>query len=309
MRALSVSFMNDLLDRDGILYSLVERIRHDHTLMLSIRKDFINVYYRGGNILRIKEKGSGCYSSFFDFNYNRLDAPCPTLPDIINEKKDCIAWVKVLQELKGMMDCYFSLKCKPEREFQQLVARENNQSTISNQSEYFITDIEFSDSDIGARFDMLALRWLASQRKDTSSFRPALIEMKYGDNALTGNAGIIKHLQDINSLIDDRGRYQQLLETMESQFSQLDQLNLMRFNKISNWTGVKIDSNVKPEVVFILANHNPRSNVLKSILSDSEIDEFECSPDFDLKFFVSRFSGYALHAECLISLADFRKLI
>ena len=36
------------------------------------------------------------------------------------------------------MDFYFSENSKPEREFQQLIARENNFSTIANQSEYFV---------------------------------------------------------------------------------------------------------------------------------------------------------------------------
>lgn len=309
MRMLSDSFMNDLSDSGGVLNSLVERIKHDHTLMLSIRKDYVNIYYRGGSILRINEKSSGCYNFFFDNNYNVLDVTCFKLPHIINDKNDCFAWISALQELKGMMDGYFSIRCKPEREFQQLIARENNLSRISNETEYFVVDIEFSDSDIGARFDILALRWLANHRKNSGNLRPALIEMKYGDKALQGKSGIIKHLQDINSLVEDKGRYQKLLKTTEIQFNQLDQLDLMRFNKTSDWAGVKINASVKPEVIFILTNHNPRSTVLKSILSDPKIDKFECLPNFDLKFFVSRFSGYALHADCLISLADFRKLI
>ena len=57
------------------------------------------------------------------------------------------------------MDYHFSVKWKLEREFQQLVARENNRSAISNQTEYFITDIELADEQ--SRFDMLALKWRA----------------------------------------------------------------------------------------------------------------------------------------------------
>ena len=88
-----------------------------------------------------------------------------------------------------------------------MVARENNNSTISNESEYFVSDIEFADPGLGARFDMLAIRWLASQRKDGSNCRAALIEMKYGDGALGGSAGLLKHLQDIDALVSDHDKY------------------------------------------------------------------------------------------------------
>jgi hypothetical protein len=108
--------------------------------------------------------------------------------------------------LKQVMDEYFSVHSKPEREFQQLLARENNHSTISNESEYFIADIEFADSDLRARFDLLGLRWDAS-RRGSGQCRPALFEMKYGDGALGGNAGLLKHLQDIDALVQDKARY------------------------------------------------------------------------------------------------------
>ena len=48
MRKLSNSFMNDLMLADGRLYPILDRVRQDETLMLAIREDYINVYYRGG---------------------------------------------------------------------------------------------------------------------------------------------------------------------------------------------------------------------------------------------------------------------
>jgi len=143
------------------------------------------------------------------------------LPNVIKNLHEAGAWVDSFQDLKGIMDFYFFEHSKPEREFQQLVARENNFSTIANQSEYFVTNIEFADSAPGARFDILAVRWLVSQRKSANNCQPALIEMKYGDGALSGNAGVLKHLQDIDALISG-DKYKALLETMEMQFNQLD---------------------------------------------------------------------------------------
>jgi hypothetical protein len=308
MRTLSKSFMDVLLDPSGLLHPVLERVKQDHTLMLSIRKGYINIYYRGGNILRIKQL-NGSYNAFFDKKYNKSGQPIPALPDTIENQTEARKWVDSFQNLKGIMDFYFSEFSKPEREFQQLIARENNFSTIANQSEYFVSDIEFSDAALGARFDMLVLRWLVSQRKNTSSCRPALIEMKYGDGALGGNAGVLKHLQDIDALISNGDKYKALLKTMESQFNQLDELGLLHFNRVANWTKIELDANEKPEVIFILANHNPRSSKLNAILKDPKIDAYDRSPNFDLRFYVASFAGYALHADCMLTLSQFRGLL
>jgi len=309
MRALTQTFMTNLLNQDGLLHPILERTKKDHTLMLSIREGYINIYYRGGNILRVEEQRNGFYSAFFENEYNKSGLPSPVLPGTIESQDSARTWVGSFQALKGIMDIYFSENSKPEREFQQLVSRENNFSSIANQSEYFISDIEFADSDFGARFDLLALRWLASQRKNPSNCRPALIEMKYGDGALSGNAGVLKHLKDMDELISNRAKYEALIEMMEMQFNQLDELGLIAFNKVANWTKIKLDSNVKPEIIFLFANHNPRSSMLSTILNNPEIEEYNNSPNFDLKFFVSSFAGYALHADSMVTLSQFRELL
>ena len=66
MRVLSECFMENLLDPDGLFFLILDRVKKDHTLMLAIRKNNINVYYRGGNVLKLTEDKKGCYSTFFD---------------------------------------------------------------------------------------------------------------------------------------------------------------------------------------------------------------------------------------------------
>ena len=309
MRELSEKFLNNLMNPNGLLQPILERVKQDHTLMLSIRDSYINIYYRGGNLLKVQEQSQGSYRSSFDVQYNKYRKKLPFLPQTISSKKDVQGWVDAFPHLKEIMDRYFSTNGKPEREFQQLVARENNFSTISNQSEYFISDIELTDSGIGARFDMLAIRWLASQRKNGSNCRPALIEMKYADAALGGKAGLVKHLQDCISLFGDSDRYATLLSTMETQFNQLDKLGLLNFKRSSKGTRVKLDADVKPEVIVILANHNPRSSKLTTILNNPEIDAYDPALNFDLRFYVASFAGYALHADCMLTLSQFRELL
>lgn len=303
-RTISDDFIGDLTKTDGFLYPVLERVRKDNTLMIAIRNNYINIYYRGGNILKLTEQSKGSYQCFFDNQYDKTGQPI-SLPATINTQDGAKIWVDLFQTLKLKMDFYFSVNSKPEREFQQLVARENNDSTISNDSEYFITDIEFADTELKARIDMLAIRWLASERKNGSSCRATLIEMKYGDKALNGAAGLLKHLEDLDKLVLS-DRYAKLLLVMEDKFNQLDQLGLLR---CSSKNKIKLDVKDKPEVVFILANHNPRSSILKNIITGDEIKKYENSNNFDLKFYVSCFAGYGLHSNCMLTLNEFKNLL
>jgi hypothetical protein len=275
--------------------------------MLAIRDGYINIYYRGGNILKVKEHSQGFYRTSFDEQYNKSGQNISNSQATIENQDDAKKWVDSFPSRKNIMDEYFSEHGKAEREFQQLVARENNFSSISNESEYFISDIEVTEP--YARFDMMAIRWLAGQRKDGSKCKVALMEMKYSDDALTGSAGMLKHLKDMDTLISNSENYNKLLKTMQSQFNQLDQLGLMKFNKGTSNAEVELNPAEKPEVVFILANHNPRSLKLKRILSDLKIDAYGQSKIFNLKFYVARFAGYGLHANCMLDLAEFRNLL
>ena len=307
MRKLSAKFMGDLVDSDGVLHPILTRVKKDHTLMLAIRENFINIYYRGGNILKIMEHNKGSYQASFDDRYNKSGLLIPDSPSEINNQNDSRSWIDSFPSRKNIMDEYFSTYGKAEREFQQLIARENNNSTISNESEYFVSDIEVTEP--YARFDIMAIRWLAAQRKNGSNCKAALIEMKYGDSALTGSAGLLKHLKDMEKLITNKDGYSKLLETMESQFTQLDELGLLKFNKGTSNAKVKLNPDETPEVIFVLANHNPRSPKLKTILSDPEIDKYAQSQLFDLKFYVASFAGYGLHAKCMFPLVEFLKLL
>lgn len=188
-----------------------------------------------------------------------------------------------------------------------MVVRENNNSCISNESEYFIVDIEATKS--FARFDMIAIRWLASQRKIGYKCKPALIEMKYSDSGIKSSAGLLKHLKDMETLVTNKEEYLNLLKTMQSQFKQLNELGLLKYNKGTSNAEVELSSVEIPEVIFILANHNPRSPLLKEILSDPEFERYANSEHFDIRFFVSSFAGYGMHSQNVKTLQEFLKLL
>jgi hypothetical protein len=306
---LSERFMEDLINSEGLFCSILDRVKKDHTLMLAIRENNINIYYRGGSILKLYEKKSGSYTTFFDPKYSIFEKELPLLPEKIDTRTDAEQWVAAFPELKILMDEFLSVHSKTEREFQQLIARINNSSPVSNESEYFISDIEFAEPKNKPRFDMTAVRWLATDRKNGSKCKPALIELKYGDGAIDNKAGLLEHLQDMRELITNSDRYEKLLTTMESQFDQLDQLGLLKFNKGSSAAKIKLSTTETPEVIFILTNHNPRSSKLNKILTNPKLDQFDRSKLFDLKFFVASFSGYGLHKKCMLSLTEFREVL
>lgn len=302
MRGLSERFIISL--KSGLLKPILERILKDDTLMLGIRDSYINIYYRGGNLLRITEKMNS-FDLFFDKKYdlskNYKIYNALNLPKKITEPVQLDKWILSIASLKELMDFWFSKNPKIEREFQQLVERENNRSSISGETEYFITDIEFADSSIGARFDILAIKWPATGRKDGKNCTASFIEMKYGDGALSGKSGLIKHVEDINKFLTDKKKYSSILKVMTTQFNQLDELGLIKFNHCTNSTKVQLCDMDRPELIFLISNHNPRSAKLRNILIDPDFKKYIASKYYDLKFFVSSDAGYGMHNNNMLS--------
>ena len=71
LRILNIAYMNEL--KKGILSPLLERVILDASLDLEIRANYINVYYRGGSILRLEQNtNQRIYSAKFDFNYFKI---------------------------------------------------------------------------------------------------------------------------------------------------------------------------------------------------------------------------------------------
>jgi hypothetical protein len=306
MRQLSPTFMQNLSNPEGMLYPILQRVKHDNTLMIAIREKYINIYYRGGNLLKISEQVKGNYLTGFDENYGWS---VKHLPRLINNQKDCMSWVVEFPFMKSAMDRFFAINKRLEREFQQVVFRENNDSSISDKSDYFITDIECTDTELHAKVDMLAICWPSNSRKDSSKCRPVLIEMKYGDQSLAGEAGILKHLRDFDALISNFEKYKSLLEMMESQFHQLHELGLMNFIESKERKQLRLDLEARPEVVFLLANHTPRDGKLMKILETPEVIVFSQNPRFELRFYVASFAGYGLFPGCMLPLDQFRELL
>jgi len=202
------------------------------------------------------------------------------------------------------MDFYFTQNPKLEREFQQVVVRENNYSTLSNGTDYFIVDIEY-DNHANARFDLVVIEWpsQASKRKLSKNFKPRLvvIEMKYGDHALAGDASLEKHYRDFNLFISDSSALKDFKEEMGLVFEQKRELGLIPClsSTKNSYKILAFDDTV--ELAFLLANHDPESTKLNTQISSLA--------NFPVKFFVSNFMGYGIYNHSIQDTTQFKKLL
>ncbi len=289
-RQISEKMLNAFLS--GKLSSLLEAVKKDDTLDLELRGDSVNIYYRGGSIFKIKEVNNS-FSIFFNKKY------CAEGSTSLNGNPPPEEAVANLPFYKQAMDWWFHEHPKYEREFQQVIARENNNhGKISNGTDYYIADIEFADDN--ARFDMVALKWLSNGavRKDTRKISLALIEVKYGDGALKGTAGIEKHLDDFQAFLSDTEKVEDFCQDMSLVFSQKCQLGLVDGLNKKQYK-VKISSE-NPEVIFIFANHDPESKILPAVLKKVELKKYT----FPILVANASYMGYGLYAEQMKQIGD-----
>ncbi len=296
-RILDEYFVKELLY--GKLKDCLNYVRSDDTLDLEIRENYINIYYRGGNVLKVNKNGAN-YQYEFDDNY------LITNPIIIKNELDELRnqkyWNDYFPKAKQAMDFYFTKHRKEEREFQQLVVRENNYSSIANGTDYFIIDIEY-DNHKNARFDIIAVEWPseASKRKLPENYKPKLviIEMKYGDGALSGNAGMKKHEKDFLKFISNMTNLNEFKKEMLSLFKQKRELGVIPcLSNSYNSNEIKEFAD-DVELSFLIANHDPASQKLTKELSSLD--------PYDSSFIISNFMGYGIYKHCVYNSLQFKQ--
>ncbi len=300
MRMLSDQFIKDLHSPEGMLQSLLQRVIIDPSLCLEIRSNYVNIYYRGSNLLRISEKSKGSYEYFFDVNYALGPQDRADLSAKIAGLNGIDDWLKIFPELKHFVDLYLGHKNNEEREAQQLILRANNFGKISNATDFYILDIEYADRE--ERFDMIATHWPsnAASRKKPDQLRLAFIEVKYGDKALGGSAGVRKHIKGIVDFISEQERMDDLKKEMIQVLKLKRQLGLINcpdyFIKEGNNKTLGFTDEKPPLLILVLVDHDPDSTKLKSCLSEvkSCLSELKPSPAFDLRIATSCFMGYGL---------------
>lgn len=292
-RALSSKMMDAL--KTGVLHPFLWAVQKDDTLCLELRGTFINIYYRGGSLFRITEKKTE-YEIKFDTKYCVDSNLLPANPSVQEAPG-------LIPQYKSRMDEWFHIHPRYEREFQQLMARVNNSSEkISGSTDYYIADMEYAETgELGARFDMVAFKWLSRGyvRKDTSKPSLALIELKYGDGSLGGEAGIEKHLRDFNTFVSDTAKLQEFTLDMAEVFRQKCELGLVGGLQEKQFQ-LNVDCSA-PEVIFAFAEHDPDSGVLKQILQGIKENEYA----FPIRLASASLLGCGLYEDHMLTVEEY----
>ncbi len=273
-------------------------VQADDTLCMEIRDNAVNIYYRGGSLLRV-DASPGGYSLHFDFEFC-LDNGClwPAPDQAALASPD--SYIASLPLFKREMDYWFSRHPKPERETQQLILRTNNLCAVADDTDYIIADIEYADTQNASRFDMTGAHVRAKVRGGPDNAALALFEVKYGDGALAGSAGIQKHYADILRFAQSGG-FEALAKETQEQLNQKAILGLLR----NTARAIRIDTAAKPEFILICAEHNPASTVLRRELHLA-LDLCPSLPQYvELKVATASHTGFGLYTEKVVPLAQY----
>lgn len=312
--SLSPQFLKDL--KTGHLRLLRQAIAVDSSLSPEIRSDTLSVYYRGGRLLQLRQHGSA-YRVGFDAQYaKRPDvAKFPTepwiedvqsLPGSLDSIEDVIECLHLMPPLKATMDGWFAHHPKPEAECRQLLVQDNNVGP-GNNTDYFVCDterderFEFVDKPLQLRFDFVAVHWpsTGSERKQTDGRGLVLGEVKDGDGAITGPAGIADHIDGLRAFLADTDRLAKLKEAMKTAFNQKRQLGFIdNQNDISSF-----EDNSQPIWLLVLVDHDPEKSRLTDILE--ELAKVKDPPAM-IRIATSNFVGYGLYDQAIYTVEDFR---
>lgn len=287
--ALSSRFLEDL--KNGILSPLLQHVKNDGTLDMEFRdpnrpridrdedsrtvKGYLNIYYRGGQLLKLQESSSSKYSASFDKKYDmagmleKVSIPFPQrIPDIptsIVSMTDIENWINAFSLLKLHMDYYFSIKksCE-EREAQQMIVRENNRSRTSNDTDFYIIDIEHAEKGNSAagRMDMVGIHWPSTrtEHRKNSDHGLALFEVKYGDQKMGGKCGLAWHYRNTAAFVESPD-FAYFKEGMVDIFNQKIELGLINERK----SGIQ-DFGDRLTYIVVAVNHKPASTAFANEL-------------------------------------------
>ena len=283
-RAIKGKFIDELIN--GNLNPILEYIQLDDTLNLELRGKEVTVYYRGGALLTIKQdtyilKGlTEKYHKGFPFME----------PDIRNIED-------YIPKAKHLVDIYINTVKNQfgEKDIQQQIARENNYSPNSLDTDYFVIDTEYQDM---FRFDIVALRWdsKGNTRKLPKSFLPTItiFEVKQGYSSLSGKSGMISHISDFKKFLSTRD-IDSFKSDMISVFNQKRKLGLIKgMNKYKEV--VAVAPNI--DFVFLLANYKNHSSQLSTALKSIE----------DCRFVYANSMGYGLFERNIINKSRFLEM-
>lgn len=299
-RALEEPFLNKFLEKESEYNKILKIVQKDDSLMMCLRGSYVSIYYKGLQILKIEENEK----FYIDPNYG------------INPN-NYVTWDKYFNDAKNALDNYGEIE-KLEKEVQQFIAKENNCGKKSSQTDYYIFDIEYTQSEYDeGRFDALAFCWPSNNRSSGNNLSLAFIEVKFAQSAICGKSGVFEHYKSavnfLNSINQNSVEKEAFLADMEKVIKQLKELELLTIWSSStpggkNENEITISKLEKPQLIFALANYSPKATCLNKELENIRKFNNENSQiPFELFFATSPCLGYGLYKKCMLSLDEIEK--
>jgi hypothetical protein len=297
-RGLSDVFIEEL--KHGRLVCIREYVVKDRTLDLEIRNDLVTLYYRGCSLIDIGRTTKDQFHFRFYQNYGTAKTLTKGQPDDVDK------WLEGIPTMKHMVDVYLSKHENYEKEFQQLIIRENNYSPLSGSTDYFIVDFEYFQH--YRRFNIVGLQWESNVaiKKLHEGYKPklAVMELIYGDIALRASI-MLKHLMGFQDFLGTSG-FRVFKEDMIAVFQQKRDLGLI--SGLDRCKEIKaIDDQI--DYVFLITGHDPANQTLLYILKQIQEKIMNGLLRVTPSFGVSNFAGYSLYKENILSLDDFILLL
>lgn len=243
--------------------------QRENELDVQIRDNYLNIYYQGGNLLRVhprslyfdefyfhrgakdmrkthlidkcKKGDKACFARWEDYKNRRKE-----MLDILNEKRDMATYCK---EMKRIMkeweaDLHTIGISHDEKNAQQQISMNNRGAT-----DYTVVDLEYAVSTTSnfkyngdstkkvPRFDIIAV---------DKSGQLYVIELKTGLKAIDGNSGISAHIDCFKYTIK-RDSNKDFINEMDELLKQKQKLNLIDKN-------VFIDKTREPQFIFAFSD-------------------------------------------------------
>lgn len=256
------------IENNADLYLAWRIIISDDTLCPVLRRNRIDVYYRGFKAFSMAKDSITRNPDEFENELYAYDIP---------KEMSTGNFIQSLPYIKQNIDLWMGAgnKSPYEREFMQMIMRENNSEKAGNLSDYFIVDMEHQYEKGGAIPDLVGLIMERGKRQKPV-FHLSIIEVKYLDRSFTGTAGIHSHIADYVQLINNSDMLGEVKHDIGEMFYQSKKLGLLPGIK-NKYDRIDI-SDERPELLLALVSRNTNNGKndrqddvesLKSILEKS----------------------------------------
>lgn len=175
-RGLDNEFISDL--QTGRLRTLLEAVKVDRDLLLEIRENYLNIYFKGHSLLKLtKTGGRYAISQAEKFQVEAIAGLSSLVSEIDTDR-----FVAAIPEIKERIIRH--RQGGNEIEYEQMLIRSNNGERRLN-TEYYIIDRQVSAVSTEGqplRFDLVGIYWPSKGRQGNRTVSLALIEVKFSQN-------------------------------------------------------------------------------------------------------------------------------